>query len=144
MKWASVGAAVIALFVGIAIGRQFAPHTETKKAISITQPAVDPTIQAAVTTPGKSVGDAASISRKPTASPTEQKIDTSSAKSRDIVTQLKDALNQPGNFHSFATVSRLADSIVGQNLGEVLNYVNSLTRRQEKNQIGRASCRERV
>ncbi|MGZ5503218.1 MAG: hypothetical protein ACXWGY_01030, partial [Chthoniobacterales bacterium] len=120
--------ALVALLVGIAIGRQ----TLSRTPVSAAAPPVAP-VTASTPFPARIPLPSQTPATLAQAETTEPELSDNSA--ADIISRMKAALGRPPNRKTYATFSKLADSIDAKNVREVLSFVETLQKPQEKSML---------
>jgi hypothetical protein len=123
-----ISIAVPALFAGIAIGHYASPAPQITPA------------QATASTSAEQ-DRASSNASKPAATPDDMAqsdasdADENQSNSNNIIARMKAALGRPNSRHTYATFSKLADSIDPKNVREVLAFADGLQNPQEKSML---------
>ncbi|MBA2585913.1 MAG: hypothetical protein H0U99_05455, partial [Chthoniobacterales bacterium] len=115
------------LLLGLAIGRYSFPQR-------VTSPRAETKVLPREA--GANAGPAATVAEPLTQTvpaPTKAKESTGAPSAEQIVAEIKAATLRPSSRHSFATFNKLAEAIDENNVRDVLAFVQTLPKQQEKN-----------
>ena len=123
-----ISLAASALVVGIVLGATFSSPKVGTQIVSIPASPKGRLADTAAT------GKVAQNSTTTTTTDADEP-ETKASSSTDLIAQLKAALGRPGSRRTYATFSKLADSIDAKNVKEVMAFAESLQKPQEKSML---------
>ena len=120
--------ALAALLIGIGIGR-YRPSSAVKSSVRI-NPGVTGSAPLANPPPNSPL-----ISSDQKSSRSSPNSSSSSASSGEIIAKIKSALTRSASRHTYATFSKLSEAVDASNVREVLAFVQTLPKPQEKSML---------